>query len=156
EIGANADNGAEDSDSLDRTAQLLRLRIQQASLQADKTSQELTGIAASIDDILLEMINNRVDSVDRSERIAQGVRDPLVEIVQGPLTQLEMQLEGLLPLVEQSAGGPAAAAVAVETTEHVLLQLTAVLERMLDLESYNEVLDLVRGLIDNHEKLFEA
>ncbi|WP_164102811.1 polyketide synthase [Candidatus Laterigemmans baculatus] len=146
----------DDVEGVDRTAQLLRLRIQQAGLQADKTSQELTGIAASIDDILLEMVNNRVDSVDRRERIAQGVRDPLNAIVAGPLTQLDRQIDGLLPLVERTATGPAAAAAAVETTEQVLLQLTAVLERMLDLESYNEVLDLVRGLIDNQEKLIEA
>lgn len=154
--GEDADGEEGEAEAIDRTAQLLRLRIQQASLQADKTSQELTGIAASIDDILLEMVNNRVDSVDRNERIAQGVRDPLTQIVDGPLVQLEMQIEGLLPLVERTAAGPAAAVVAVETAEEVLLQLSAVLEKMLDLESYNEVLDLVRGLIDNHEKLIEA
>jgi hypothetical protein len=141
---------------IDRTVQLLGLRIQQAGLQATKTSDELSGIAASIDDILLEMVNNRVDSPDRRERIAQGVRDPLQTIVRGSLLQLRDQISGLLPLADNPTAGPVAATVTVQTAEEVLLQLEAVLEKMLDLESYNEVLDLVRGLIDNQGDLIEA
>lgn len=146
----------EDANAVDRSDQLLRLRIQQSLLQANKTSQELSGIAANVDDILLEMINNRVDSVDRSERIAQGVRDPLRRIVDGPLDQLQKQVDGLLALADDPSRGPVATAAAVQTSEEVLLQLNAVLESMLDLESYNEILDLVRGLIENQEDLIEA
>lgn len=152
----NDENAANAADAVDRSDQLLRLRIQQAALQANKTSQELSGIAANVDDILLEMINNRVDSVDRSERIAQGVRDPLMRIVDDPLDQLQNEIDGLLTFVDDPSRGPAATAGAVQTAEEVLLQLAAVLESMLDLESYNEILDLVRGLIDNQEELIEA
>ena len=35
------------------------------------------------------------------------------------------------------------------------MELAAVLEKMLYLESYNEILDLVRGLIEEQEKLKE-
>ncbi len=142
--------------NVDRSVQLLRLRIQQAGLQSTKTSEELNGVAASIDDILLEMVNNRVDTPDRSDRIAMGVRDPLLKVVQGPLQALRNQIDGLVSLVEDKANGPAKAAITVQTAEEVLLQLNAVLEKMLDLESYNEVLDLVRGLIDNQDKIIEA
>jgi hypothetical protein len=140
---------------VDRSVQLLQLRIQQAGLQANKTSDELEGIAASIDDILLEMINNRVDSPDRRQRIADGVRDPLMAIVNGSLQRLDSQITALLPIAASPTSGPEAAAVTVQTAEQVLLELEAVLEKMLDLESYNEVLDLVRGLIDNQDELIE-
>ena len=46
-------------------------------------------------------------------------------------------------------------ASAVEIAEDVLLQLTAVLERMLDLESYNEILDMFRQLIDDQQELLD-
>ncbi len=138
-----------------RAVQLLKLRIQQAGLQATKTADELTGVAAGVDDILLEMTNNRVDTPDRSERIASGVRDPLRQIVDQPLAKLQTQLEALLELAESPTSGPASATQTVRQAEEVLLQLNAVLEKMLDLESYNEVLDLVRGLIDNQEELIE-
>lgn len=146
----------EEEPTVDRSVQLLQLRIQQAGLQAAKTADELGGIAASIDDILLEMVNNRVDTPDRSDRIASGVRDPLLKVVSGSLQDLRGQLAVLPTLAEDSKAGPPAASNAVKTTEEVLLQLTAVLEKMLDLESYNEVLDLVRDLIENQEKIIEA
>lgn len=146
----------DDEAGVDRSAQLLGLRIQQAGLQATKTSEELKGIAASIDDILLEMVNNRVDSPDRRERIAAGVRDPLQTIVGGSLARLRSEIDGLMQLVGNAQRGPVAAAETVQTAEEVLLALEAVLEKMLDLESYNEVLDLVRGLIDQQDDLIEA
>lgn len=142
-------------DENERPNQWLELRIQQAGLQASKTSEELRGIAASIDDILLEMVNNRVDSPDRSERIAAGVRDPLQSIVAGDLAKLRQQIDSLIPLVGEVVAGRDAASDTVQTAEAVLLALEAVLEKMLDLESYNEVLDLVRGLIDQQGELIE-
>ncbi len=138
-----------------RQEQVRRLRVQQSGLQANKTSEELTGIAASLDDLLQEMVNNRVDSVDRRERIGTGVRDPLKKIVAEPLAKLIDQITA----VEKSVAKPAEAAKktadAVQTSEEVLLQLTAVLEKMLDLESYNEILDIVRGLIDDQTELID-
>ncbi|MEX0824558.1 MAG: polyketide synthase [Pirellulaceae bacterium] len=138
-----------------RAEQVLRLRIQQAGLQASKASEELTGIANSIDDILAEMVNNRVDSVDRRERLNDGVGTPLRQVVDGPLSRLIQQIAS----VEEAVGSPDQAAarctLAVETNEVVLLRLTAILEKMLDLESYNEILDMVRDLIDNQEDLIE-
>jgi len=148
-------NANSSNEEKSRHEQILRLRAQQNGLQASKTSDELSGIAASLDDVLEEMRNNRIDSVDRSERIGQGVRDPLRAIVAGDLAKLKNEIGE----VEVLAVDPPAAAEktgqAVQTTEDVLLQLTAVLEKMLDLESYNEILDMVRELIDNQDGLLD-
>lgn len=140
----------------ERPDQWLELKIQQAGLQTTKSAEELRGIATSIDDILMEMVNNRVDSPDRSERIASGVRDPLQMIVEGDLAELRQQIDGLIPLIDKPKAGRISAGGAVQAAERVLLALESVLEKMLDLESYNEVLDLVRGLIDQQGELIEA
>jgi hypothetical protein len=141
--------------SAERQLQILRLRVQQAGLQASKTTEELSGIAESLDDLLEEMVNNRIDSKDRQERLGNGVRDPLRRVVDGSMQRLQQQLR----MVEQGIGQPELARrrteAAIQTTEEVLLELSAVLEKMLDLESYNELLDLVRGLIEDQEKLKE-
>lgn len=144
-----------DEQAVIRQQQGIRVRIQESGLQASKTSQELSGIAASLDDILLEMINNRVDSVDRRERIGQGVRDPLRQIVEQPLQLLQNQIREIEDSLDEPPMAGQIAEQAVETSEEVLLQLTAVLEKMLDLESYNEILDMVRELIDDQQKLME-
>ena len=138
-----------------RQQQVRRLRVQQSRLQADKTAQELSGIAAALNDLLAEMVNNRVDSVDRRERIGTGVRDPLLQTVEGPLARLREQIAEVETLVDQPEQAAVKTGQAVQTAEEVLLQLTAVLEKMLDLESYNEILDLVRGLIDDQQELIE-
>src|SRR5690606_16882656 len=155
EAGADLDDAAEGPE---RQRQILRLRTQQVGLQANKTSEELQGIAASLDDLLEEMANNRVDSVDRSERIGNGVRDPLRQIVAGDLEKLRQQIADIENRISQASADPTPAelsAEAVQTAEQVILQLTAVLEKMLDLESYNEILDMVRELIESQEGLIE-
>lgn len=138
-----------------RGEQVRRLRVQQSGLQANKTSEELSGIATSLDDLLEEMVNNRVDSVDRRERIGTGVRDPLRQIVKEPLTRLQGQIDELEKLVAKPPQAAEKTAEAVETAEEVLLRLTSVLDKMLDLESYNEILEMFRELIDAEEKLLE-
>ena len=138
-----------------RRSQVHRLRTQQCRLQANKTSEELTGIAESLDDLLREMINNRVDSVDRRQRIGSGVRDPLKNIVTGSLAQLQQEIQSIEKQLDTTPQAIEATRRTIGTSETVLLELTAVLEKMLDLESYNEILDMVRGLIDDQEKLLE-
>ena len=139
--------------ALTRLQQVRRLRVQQSGLQASKTAQELSGIATSLDDILLEMLNNRVDSVDRRARIGEGVRDPLVAIVNGSLQELRDQISEVEELVTDPQAAIPKTLQAVGTAEDVLLQMTAVLEKMLDLESYNEILDLVRQLMDDQSQI---
>lgn len=136
-----------------RALQILRLRVQQSGLQASKTTQELTGIAESLDDILREMANNRVDSADRQERLGAGVRDPLRRIVSQSMKTLSDRIALIEQNVENAPEATRVSSLAVQDAEQVLLQLNEVLEKMLDLESYNEILDIVRGLIDDQEKL---
>ncbi len=138
-----------------RQQQVRRLRVQQSGLQASKTAEELSGIAASLDDILQEMVNNRVDSVDRRERIGTGVRDPLRQIVEEPLQRLRDQILEIENSVADLPKAVQNTAQAVETAEDVLLRLTAVLDKMLDLESYNEILDMVRELIGDQNDLLD-
>ena len=140
-------------DAVRRAEQVRLLRIQQGELQANKTSEELLGIALSLDGILLEMLNNRVDSVDRSERIATGVRDPIKATVNNSLATLRKQIKSIENVVDDAEQGVARTADAVNTAEQVILQLNAILEKMLDLETYNEVLDLVRQLMDDQSDL---
>ena len=130
-----------------------RLRVQQSGLQASKTSEELLGIATSLDDILEEMVNNRVDSVDRRERIGVGVRDPLREIVTGPLQRLQDQIDEIEESIAKTDIAKAKTAEAIQIAEDVLLRLTAILDKMLDLESFNEILNMVRELIEDQNGL---
>lgn len=154
-----SDGAATDSDrattnvEATRQLQVRRLRVQQAGLQASKTSEELVGIAESLDDLLQEMVNNRIDSQDRQERLGSGVRDPLRKIVNESMERLKEQIQGIEQSLQQPEKAASQTELAVQTADQVLLELSAVLEKMLDLESYNEILDLVRGLIEDQNSL---
>lgn len=152
-----------------RARQRVQLRIRQAGLQAAKSTDELAGIVAGLDDLVLEMVNNRIDSVDRRERLEQGVREPLQAVVEEPFPQLGRQIVELERIL-MSTVDPASpdntdvATVsemeqgvqqAIATNDEILLQLSAVLEKMLDLESFNEILDLMRGLIEDQDRLLD-
>ncbi|ELP35298.1 hypothetical protein [Rhodopirellula baltica] len=152
------DDGEEDV----RARQRVQLRIRQSELQATKSTEELAGIVVGLEDLLLEMVQNRVDSVDRRERLENGVRNPLSAVVTEPLPRLQRQITSMerVLMAEDSAESSGdkmteAATAAIATTDEVLLSLNAVLEKMLDLESFNEILDLVRGLISDQEELIE-
>ncbi len=144
-----------DATEVTRQQQIRRLRVQQSGLQASKTSDELSGIAESLDDILREMVNNRVDSVDRQERIGEGVRDPLRLIVAQPLRKLRDEIVDIERSVADSGDAMAKTAAAVATADEVIARLTEVLDKMLDLESYNEILDIVRELIEDQDELLK-
>ncbi|MCC9601725.1 polyketide synthase [Stieleria sp. JC731] len=163
ESSDNEDEPTEDSDSnstnseqsRNRAIQILRLRVQQSSLQASKTAQEIVGIAESLDDLLQEMVNNRIDSKDRQERLGSGVRDPLRAVVDGSMKDLIATINAIELTVEDPQSATDNTEKSIAVADEVLLELTAVLEKMLDLESYNELLDLVRGLIQDQEALQE-
>ncbi len=144
-----------EDNSADRKRQILRLRIQQSGLQAAKTSEELSGLATSVDDLLAEMVNNRVDSIDRRQRLGEGVADPLRKVVGGSLNTLSQQITGMEQRIDEPTAAREQTALAVQSADQVLLELTAVLEKMLDLESYNEILDLVRSLMEAQDGLID-
>ena len=99
------------------------------------------------------MVNNRVDSPDRRERLGSGVRDPLRQVVDDLMARLKEQISAIETAVDRPPVAITETEGAINTADEVMLALSAVLEKMLYLESYNEILDLVRGLIEEQDKL---
>ncbi len=130
------------------------LRSRQAALQTSKSQDELAGIASGVDDILEELANNRLDTPDRKERLMGRVRDPLKSVLEQEFLAMDRLVDGL-PKALESPTGQASAVSAVGACEQVLLRLDEILRGMLELEGYNELLDLVRELIDDQGNLIK-
>ena len=159
-----AEQGSEEE--IERSWSLRRLRGQRAILQGQKSGQETLGVAAAFRDIQEQLVNNRVDSEDRRERLEQRVAIPLEEIGAVQFPELDVQLVALVATMD--ANQQAAKLLkpenpeTVEAADAALLQATAillnmdsVLQNMLELEGYNELLDLVRSLIADQERLID-
>ena len=139
-----------------KRAQSLRLlRVQRALLQSQKSAQEILGVATTFEDIRAELENNRVDTADRKSRLQEQIAQPLFRIAQESFPQLDQRLNDLQPMIGQVDQEPAAALEALTQAVDILQQMDEVLQKMLELETYNELIDLVRSLIQEQTEIQE-
>jgi len=154
---AGADDGSAAIDpaaDLQRARSLRLLRVQRAVQQGQRAAQEVLGVAVSFDEIREELINNRVDAQDRQVRLKEQIADPLRALANDQFPELEQILRTLEAGID-APQGPAQAAQAVEQADQILVAMDQVLQKMLDLESYNELVDLIRALIREQEELLD-
>ncbi len=144
-----------------RAAELRLLYVQRALQQSQKSAQEVLGIASGFSDIREELINNRVDTEERKARLKELIADPLAKIgaeefpkLDGGLATLELKLRSVATVVP-SEENAALATAAVEQTNVTIAKLEAVLQQMLDLETYNELVDIVRDLLRDQDSLID-
>jgi hypothetical protein len=147
----------------ERNQSLRLLRTQQAYQQGRKSGQELLGVATAFRDIREELINNRVDTEDRKQRLKELIADPMQLIAETMFPELDRRIEQLEKLLAEAMNkrqfdlqmGEAEAKAAVEQANDILAELEAILQQMLDLETFNELLDIVRQLIKDQQGLIE-
>ncbi|MBM4005046.1 MAG: DUF4175 domain-containing protein [Planctomycetes bacterium] len=136
----------------ERVRSLRLLRVQKSTQQCQKSSQEVLGIAVSFEDIREEMINNRLEAAERIELLREKITIPLRAILNQEFKTLQSRLTALEEIAPRLAD-PAEVVPSIQATEILLNRLSEVLQEMLDIESYNELLDLVRGMIKEQDEL---
>ena len=165
---ADTDDGGEAA----RRREIRLLFAQRATLQIQKSIQEISGVAAAFDDIRLQLINNRVDSEDRKQRLEKRIVLPLnqlaglaeVEPGRASLTQLEelilqleLQLESLQtganPAVETDA--EQTTALSLEKMDDVLLQVNSLLAILKKFENQSELIEIVQRMLDRQKELLK-
>lgn len=152
-------SGAEDESKAEEDLQNLiegnRMRVSGALQTVTQLSHETIGVAEAFDDIVVELVNNRVDTEELKQRLQQGIADPLREIGNALLPELEQHLQKLESEFSQNEGTKDSLQAAKTQAETVIEAMKRVLDRMLELESYNELVELLRGIVDQQEQLRE-
>lgn len=144
-----------------RAVELRLLRVQRALQQSQKSVAEVAGVAAGFLDIREELINNRVDTEDRKNRLKDQIADPLNAVCAEEFPQLDQRLNALETLLREAgvkvdpAQASPPADLAIDQANQTLVKLEEVLAKMQDLETYNELLEIVRDLLKDQEKLIE-
>ncbi len=155
------DEAVDERKAAERAQSLRVLRVQQALQQTRKSAQELLGVAAGFHDIREELINNRVDTEDRKKRLKELIADPMQLIGQTMFPELERReevlekllLDGLAAKKYDLGSGQQETAAAVTQANDVLAEMEKILQQMLDLETFNELLDIVRQLMDEQQRV---
>jgi hypothetical protein len=163
-----ADLAISDSNDDPQRDELRRLFAQRAILQNDKSRQEIMGCVESFEDLRLQLINNRVSADARQKRFEEQVIAPLRFTVESPMTELSTLLDQLeaklreierdqsddnVDLAELRAESNQLALDSIEKTDQVLVNLTSVLNLLIKHETQNELLDIVRQMIEQQKAL---
>ncbi len=151
---ASAD-GDEPDNSPERQRNLRLLRVEGALSNCRKSVPEIQGVAESFDDIRKQLINNRIDTEELKNRLQNGIAEPLRKIVDPMFPELERRLEELQAALENMEKAPGLRNRAQQQTDDILLAMRKVLDRMIELENFNEAVELLRGIISSEEQLRE-
>ncbi len=151
-------NGDEEN-SPRRVQRLQLLRSQQAGSQLAKSEGELRGVEREIDQINQELINNRIDSADRRTRLEDKIRKPLAAVLDvrwppmaSDITSLERHL---LHPDKVAIDFPGTLDAAISENNEVIAALYDILKDMIDIQDFNELVDMVRSMIDDENKVIE-
>jgi hypothetical protein len=103
-------------------------------------------IAAAFRGIRGELANNGLLTPELETRLVGQIAAPLVAVVEGPLAALAEGCRG-------AAAGELEPADLAARADAALAALRAVLARMLELESFTEVVERLRGVIETQERI---
>ncbi|HEY1785934.1 MAG TPA: hypothetical protein VGG30_10310, partial [Pirellulales bacterium] len=139
----------------ERQTALRRVHAERALQNSQRSADETLGVATSFDTIREELINNRVDTEELKTRLKEGIADPLKRVSGEMFPELERRLRLLQARLADPVAGEAAQTAAREQADAILVEMNLVLGKMVELETFNEVLDILRGIIDSQEKMNE-
>ena len=152
--GAEPEDEPAAADTPERRASRNRLRVQRARQAGQKNAEETRGVAISFDDIRAELVNNRVDTEELRIRLKDQIADPLKQIAGVRFAELEKRLAAL----EKGLADPAAPGLqqaAVAEIDAILVEMQQVRDKMLEMESFNEAVELLREIIAAQQNLSE-
>jgi hypothetical protein len=136
-----------------RSTEMRDLRVARALDNSDRSAHETQTVAEAFDDIREEMTNNRVDTPELQGRLKDQIAEPLKHISGEMFPELRKRLEQLRRVADDPKEGPAQLKTSLAQADAILLEMKQVLDKMLELETFNEVVDTLRDIITTQEKI---
>jgi hypothetical protein len=131
------------------------IQVERVRQNCERSGHETLQVAVSFDEIREEMVNNRVDTEELKTRLKEGIADPLKAIAETRFPPLIERLKRLSDQLSDANAAVAGSAEAVAQIDAILVEMKGVLDKMLELETFNEVLDTLRQIIEAQEKVSE-
>ena len=158
DVDAGEINEAEENTPA-RRERMQMLRSQQAESQMTKSEGELRGVEREINQINQELINNRIDSIDRRTRLEDKIRKPLLEVLDQSWGPMASDIRSIEKSYSRSAKSEVNVSEllpsSISKSNQIIAALTTILNDMIDIQDFNEVIDMVRGMIDDQSKVLE-
>ncbi len=149
------EGGGQATDPPEHRLALRILQIERVLQNSRKNAYETEGVAESFDDIYKQLVNNRIDTEELKRRIGEGIAGPLYRVADEMFPELERRLEALRESAGDPARGPLARQRAVEQADRILVAMREILDRMIELEDFNQAVELLRTIIKLQDELDE-
>ena len=125
-----------------------------AGQKADQTVLEVEGVAFAFEDIREELVNNRVDTPERKTRMEQQIIAPLRTISNDLFPEFGLAVRELrVALSKEDAAAESRSVEVLANADKIIVAMDDVLAKMLELEDYAELVNVVRQLIEQQESL---
>ncbi len=151
--GQTGDSEDNEPESPERVQARRQLRVTGAQQNVVQSRDEVAGIAAGFDDLGEELTNNRIDNTDLKNRLREQIAVPMHRIAKELMPELLAQVKLLQENVKDPAKGQPELVKSLAMTDTVLVEMKKILDRMLELETYNEVVNLLRDIIRDQDEI---
>ncbi|MDO4570698.1 MAG: hypothetical protein Q4D38_09965 [Planctomycetia bacterium] len=133
-------------------------RVERVIQNNRKNSHELNSIREGVENCCLQMLNNRIDTPEWLERLRDGIQIPLVDVHEKRTPELEQTLVALKKAID--AGETTEAATlhkkSLRQFDELIGILDGILEKMAQMQDYNEVVESLRAIIREEEEVYES
>jgi|GEM_PF-896272 len=129
------------------------VRLQTAVQNSQKNEHEIDSLARAFEGIRLQLVNNRLDAPEWNTRLTDRIIAPLRQIAEVDFRELEDRLRRLERQLDSSSSAAVIHAEAMDQADAIILQMHEILKSMLELEDYNEAIDLLRAIIKMEQEL---
>jgi hypothetical protein len=99
--------------------------------------------------------NNRIDNSELKDRLQTRIADPLKRLGEERLPELDQGLELIRTAAADDNARRAAVEGAVKQADGILIEMQRVLDQMMELESLNEAVALLREIIATQDQVTE-
>jgi hypothetical protein len=127
--------------------------IEQTLAYSERGASETTSLAGAFDDIREEMVNNRIDTPAVEYRLKDGIADPLRHIAEVSFPELDRRMKRLQAVLADPQASKARHAEALVQIDVILGEMRQVMNKMLELESFNQIVQDLRKILSEQEEL---
>jgi hypothetical protein len=127
--------------------------IEQALAYSERGASETASLASAFDDIREEMVNNRIETPAIEYRLKDEIADPLRRIAETSFPELDRRLKKLQSVLADPQLSKTRHEEALAEIDAILLEMRQVMNKMLELESFNEIVQHLREIIKEQDDL---
>lgn len=130
-------------------------RVQQSLQASRRAAQEVIDLADAFVSIRAELANNRIDAQGLDARISEGIEQPLRKVGEDLFPVLVQQLVELNKQISGNGNSQSLLMESRQQANEILAELTDVLGKMAELEDFQELLDMLREIINAQDSVTE-